>query len=816
MLTTGDRRTVWADLSQDMRYGARVIRKRPLLPLLAVLTLAAGIGGSAAIFTVVNGTVLRPMMVPEIEDLVRIDDAVVTAGGLSDDTNMSPAFAEALRSRQTSFSAVAIQQAAFFTWTGSGEPERIRGSAVSEGWTETLRIAPVFGRFFTADELREGPASGRALISHSLWQRRFGGRPDVLGKTMTLNGAPRTIVGVMPRGFRFPYEAEVWVPIRFDPANAAMHYLLTFARLREDRTLDNAQAELRTISEALQHNAAAGDTRYRMVAYPLRENLIRGFDRSAMLLLAVAASLWLLACVNVAGLAVARLSARQGELVVRTALGASRWRQARQLLAEMLILVILGAGLGLGLAILATPHLGVLVPPIMSVELAQNELAVDARVLLFTLSITVAAAIAIAVLPALRASKVDLHSGLKDAGRSGRGRGARRFGAGLVVAEVATAMVMLSVAGGILLSYQRTHLGAMGYEPAGVLSFAVSLPDFAYPDAQRRRDFGQRMLESIAALPGVESVGAGTGNPRLDDGYDPIHPLSGPRALITAPPPAHVAFVTSGAAPALALELVEGRLLDATDRGGAPVAGVVTEDLARLLWPGKSALGESFRVGADPNMPAATVVGVIRRVRQATLPEGTVYLSLAQTPGGFFPRELNVFVRTPGDPMGAIAAIRAAIAAIDTKVPLFRIARLDEVRSSEFLLERAGAVLGGAFSGFGMVLAAIGVLGVLSNAMQARFREFALRKVIGATASEIRRQILLYALRLIAAGIAVGLVVNALLGALLRGLVPDATPLGISHYALLSLFVLALGMLSALSPAWSAGRAEPAELLRTS
>jgi len=768
---TRQRHHVWADFRQDLIYGFRLLRRKPLLPALAILTLSIGIGGSTAIFTVVNGTVLRPMLVPGIDRVVRIDDAIETPAGLSQATNMAPAFAEALRARQTAFSAVAVQQAMFFSSTGGGEPERLRGCAVSAGWTETLRVVPIRGRFFTDGELREGPASGAALISFSLWQRRFAGSVGALGQIMTLNGTPRTVVGVMPRGFRFPYEAEVWVPIRYEPTDAANHNLLTFGRLRDDRSLAEAQAELATISAGLQQNAAAGAARYRMVATPLRANLIRGFDRSAVLLLAVATSLWLLACVNVAGLAAARLAAREGELVVRTALGASRGRQARQLLAEMLILVAAGAALGLGLAIVATPHLGVLVPPVMSVELAQNELAVDGRVLLFTVATTVVAALAIALVPALRASRVDLQSRLKDAGRTGRGRRGRRLGAGLVVAEVGTAMVMLSLAVGILLSYERIHGGQLGYEPRGVLSFAVSLPDVSYPDATRRQAFAERMLERLESTPGVQT--------------------------------------------ALALGFVEGRPLDARDRRTTAPSALVTENVARRLWPGKSALGERLRIGMDPEAPVVTVVGVVRAIRQATLPEGTVLLALRQFPASFY-RELQVFVRTTGDPIAALPAVRAAIAAVDADVPVFQSARLGDVRSAELLLERAGAVLGGAFSGFGLVLAALGVFGVLSNAIQGRARELALRQAVGATRSAIRRGILLDALRLVGMGIAAGIALNAALGALLERLLPAAVPLDASQSLAVGAALLALGLASATLPAWRAGRYEPAELLRAS
>lgn len=808
---------------RDLAYGLRLIRRKPLLPLLAVLTMAVGIGGSTAIFAIVNATLLRPMMVSKIERLVRIDDAVVTAGGVSDDTNMAPAFAEALRQRQTAFAAIAIQQAAFFTWTGAGEPERLRGSAVSEGWTETLGIAPVLGRFFTAEELRQGPASGQALISHSLWQRRFAARSDVLGQTLTLNGEPRTVVGVMPRGFRFPYEAEIWVPIRYQPDDAANHYLLTFARLRDGVLLEAAQAELSAISEDLGRSAAAGDTRFRMVATPLRENLIRGFDRSATLLLAVAGSLWLLSCVNVAALAVARLAARQGELAVRTALGASRSRQVRQLAVEMCLLVLLGGAAGLGVATLATPWLGVLVPPVMSIELAQNELAVDARVMLFSVAITLLAAIGAAVVPALRASRIDLQSQLKDAGRSGQGRAARRFGSGLVVAEIATAMAMLSVAAGILLSYQRAYGGAKGYEPNGVLSFAVSLSDRAYPDLTRRHEFARRALEEIAAAPGVVSVGAGTVNPQRDTGYDALVPASGPLAstavgAVGSPPPpiAHVGYVSPGAAAALDFELLEGRWIEARDGADRPLVAVVTDDVARRLWPGRSALGESFRVTVDPNAPPVAVVGVIRRVRQAALPEGSVFLALAQAQGGFYPRELEFLVRGEGDPLGVLPQVRAAIATVDPQVALFRVARLAEVRSPEFVLERAGAVLGAAFSGFGMSLAAIGVLGLLANAMQSRVREFALRKAVGATSRDIGFRILLQALKLTAIGIVCGLMLDLLIGGLLRRLVPAAASLDALHYLALSTLMLLLGLASAWSPARSAARADAATLLRSS
>ena len=372
----------------NIRYTLRLARRTPATTSLIVVVLALGIGASTAIFSVLNNTLLRPMMLERIDELVRIDDVTVGPGGQGTGSNISPLNVEALIREARTLSSVTVQQAQWFVLTRDGEPERLRGARVSAGWHETIGVRPVLGRGFTEDELREGERSTAVLIGHDVWQRHFGGAATVLGRSIVLDGVGRTVVGVMPRGFRFPYEAEAWVPLEYQVDNGTSHYLLAFGRRAPATPLTSVKAELQLISERLAVTHPATNSGWLMRAQPLRENLIRGADTTAIALLATVTFLLLIACVNVAALILARMNARRREFLIRAALGASRATQVRLVVLEAALLTLAGAAAGLGVTRALFPMLGALVPPVMSVELAQNDLVLDARVFGFTVAIT--------------------------------------------------------------------------------------------------------------------------------------------------------------------------------------------------------------------------------------------------------------------------------------------------------------------------------------------------------------------------------------------------------------------------------------------
>ncbi len=365
----------------DLHYSARLARRTPGTTLLIVLVLGLGMGASTAVFTVLNNTLLRPMMLEDVDELVRIDDVNLGPDGTGDERNISPLNVDALGRSSRTLAAVTVQQARWFVLSGRDEPVRLRGAAVSGGWNRALGVQPVIGRGFSEDELRGGDGSTAVLLGYDLWQRSFSGSSSVLGRAVVLNGTPRTVVGVMPRGFHFPYEAEVWVPIHYDPQNGEAHYLLAFGRRKPGATIEAVNAELATISRRLAAEYPATNTDWRMRAQDLRENLVRGADHVTLALLATVAFLLILSSVNVAALMLARMHGRRRELLLRAALGASRVRQLRQITTEALLLSAAGAIVGLILTIFLFPILGALVPPVMSVELAQNDLVLDPRVL---------------------------------------------------------------------------------------------------------------------------------------------------------------------------------------------------------------------------------------------------------------------------------------------------------------------------------------------------------------------------------------------------------------------------------------------------
>lgn len=822
-------------LGEGFRLPLRRLRKRPVRALAAILTLAVGIGASTAVFSVVNNTLLRPMMLDDIDTLVRIDDVVAGEGQTS---NVSPLNAAALEASARALSRVVIQDYQPFVLTGPDhDPERLRGAGVSPGWAEGLGIRPVVGRTFTAREHRLGSESEAVLIGHGLWQRHWGGSAEVLGVSVTLNDRPRTVVGVLPPGFSFPYEAEVWAPLEYDASQGSEHYLLVFGRMVEGRDLTDVRSELDRLSQDLAERHPDTNADLTLRAVPLRDNLVRGHDRTAVALLSVVGFLLLVGALNVGGLSVAEGAARRREMAVRSSLGASRARQAGQLLAEAGIHVGLGAVLGLALAVVLQPVLSLLVPPVMSVELAQNDIVFDARVAAFVVGVSAVAILVAGGLPALRIPVRDPAAVLRSSGRGPSGGGGPGYG--LVAVQLGLAVILLAGAGAVTASFLRLHADPPGYEPEGLLTLRASLPESRYPSGEARSRLVRELNDRLAGIPGVAAATVSTSNPAHLTWWEMVRrtdaPADRPGTRAT------LRYVTPDFFRTLDIPILAGRALDRRDAEG-PRSTVVSRALARELWGEEgAALGRTVDVG-DRDW---TVVGVAGELREpATGVSGGLYLPYARHDGPYPAQEIHLFVRggtregaregalAPGsgpasdpgppgsaarasDPLSLAPLVRAAVHDLDDRLALFGVQDQSRVRSPQYVLERTGAGLAGGLVLFGLLLSGIGVFGVASHAVRSSLPALGVRKALGAPAGTLARHalapILIAAVLGVGAGTGASLLVNRALGAVFVDL-PSPDPV---VYAVVSALLVVLTILAALRPALTAALVDPARVLRS-
>lgn len=794
---------------RDIRHALRRLRARPARAASTVLMLAVGIGASTAVFSVVNNTLLRPMMLRNIDRLVRVDDVVPDG---SQTSNVSPLNAWTLTERTSTLDPVIVQDYRPFVLTGDGDPVRVRGAGVSRGFTEGLGVDPVLGRAFTREEHRVGEGSGVALVSWDLWNERWGGATDVLGATVMLNGAPRTVVGVMPRGFHFPYEADIWVPLDYEASRAEPHYLLVFGRMAPGRDIDDVQHELDGISSRLRDAAPDANRAVTLRAMPLRDNLVRGYDRTALALLSMVGFLLLVGAVNVASLGLADAHTRTREMAIRSALGASRRTQMIQLLAESAVLAGLAGAVGMGLAVLMRPLLSLLVPPVMSVELAQNDIVLDHRVLLFALGASSLAALVAGLIPALRASVRDPAGTLRAGGWVNR---EGRTGSGMVIVgvELALAMVLLTGASAVTAAFVHDRTRPLGYHARGVLTLRASLPEDRYPGEARRTEIVEALRERIDRVPGVASAGIQTGNPAR--GGWVVRASKPERPGAEASVPVYMRFATPGVLESLEVPLVAGRALDVHDDEGPPAA-VISRRLARRLWgEARDAVGRTLLI---PDAPAdATewrVVGVVGDVREQGDVTFALYLPYAHHRGRLPAQEIDVFVRAQVGPAAAIApAVRSAVHAVDPDLAVYGVEPQAEVRTAAQSLERAGAVLATGLIGFGLLLSAMGVFGVMSQISTGATRAMGVRRALGARPQSLLARAMVPAGKATLVGITVGVAaawaVNRMLAARIAGLPAAQGWL----YALVATVLGTVALGAALWPAVRAALVDPARVL---
>jgi putative ABC transport system permease protein len=797
------RRTEWiAELRQDFVYALRYLRTNPGFGVAAVLTLALGIGASTTIFGVANAVILRPLPFREPERLVRIWE---TNPATDDFSASEPNYLD-WRARSRSFAELAAYRWGSMNLVGDGQPEALTVIGVTHTLFPLLPVAPRVGRAFTADE--DKPGGPRVVIlSDGLWQRRFGGDRDVIGRSISLDGNPHTVIGVLPPGLGFATDADLWEPLRPDPAsNRGDHRLGVVGRLRPGTTIESATADLRAVARQLAQQYPASNAEWGARLASFRDWLIGPEVRDRVIALLVAVGLLLLmACVNVANLLIARASTRQREMGVRAALGAGRWRITRQLLTESLTLAALGAAVGVALAAAAMPVLrkvgGDAVPRL-------DEMSLDWRVLAFAVGASLVTGLLFGLAPALHAARAGLHAML----RSGtRVAATGRLRSTLVVASIALAMLLLVGAGLVGTSFLRLMRVDPGFDPEHVLVASISLPRERYPNDRIAAFHGEAMAR-IAAMPGVRAAGMvniapfSGGNTAIEFSL-----VGGPPARPGDFPQAGWRSVTPGYFAALGIRLKRGRRLNESDVGNGTPVIVISDTMARRYWPGEDPIGRQIRVGNGKS--PFTVVGVVNDIRAQTLeeePAPIMYLSYHQVSL----RSMWLTVRAVGAPTSVANAVQREIWAIDKTLPVANVQPLTQLISEVAAQPRLTMLIFGLFASAALALAAIGVYGVVAYAVAQRTREIGVRLALGAQPSRIVRGVLRHGLTLAGLGIAIGLIAAYALTRFIAAILYGTEPTDVVTYGAVALTLAACAAAASLAPARRAATVDPVAALR--
>ncbi len=793
----------------DLRYGLRLLRNAPVFTIVTIGTLALGIGANTAIFSVVDAALVRSLPIRDADRVVMVwEDA--SFAGFPKNTPAPGNYAEWAR-RNHVFADIAASRGGVASLTADGQPEQVIGRGVTSNFFTVLGVQPALGRAFTADEDRTGALV--VVISDGLWRRRYGGDPAIVGKTMLMNGVPHSVIGVMPRRFVFRNrEFDYWIPAHFTPAESVArgnHYLQVVARLAPGVTLAQAREEMTRIARQLA--AAYPDTNARsgIVVVPIREDVLGNTRVELLVLMAAAGCVLLIACANLASLLLSRAVGRRAEMAIRAAIGATQGRLVRQLLVEATLLSLAGGMLG----ILLAPAGITIVARLLPIGLDAGAASVDARLLAFGVALSLLTGIFFSLVPATQAARASLSDAMQRGSRSVAG-GSRTTRDALVVLQVAAALVLLVGAGLMLRTLANLRALDVGFRADHLLTLRTSLPRAKYP-ANARLAFYQRVLDGVRAIPGVRMAAYSSLVPFLSRGNTIWYRIDGRTLAADDPGDALYRVATGDYLKTLGVRLVEGRLPDERDGVDAPKIVVVNETFARRYWPDESALGHRVKFGSH-SAPFHTIVGVVRDVRErgydVAMKPG-VYLPYAQTLDTWALPEVLV-MRVDGDPQHVAGAARQVIAAVDPEQPVAAVRTMDDIIDLEVADRQEQMVLLTAFASLALLLASLGLYGVLSYAVTQRSREIGLRVALGARPGDVVRMIVGRGLALTAVGVAIGIVLAVASTRVLIDVLYGVPPIDRGTFAA-SVLVLGIVALAACAlPARRAARLNPMRVLR--
>jgi putative ABC transport system permease protein len=798
------------NLMQDIRYALRMLRKSPGFTAVAVIMLAFGVGGTSAVFSVVNSILLRPLPYRNSERLVTVAHSYPKMNLMA--SISAPAFFD-YRDQTTVFESAALFSYTNRNLTGQGEPERLGGLRVSASYFPTLGVEAALGRIFLPEDEQAGHHRV-VILSCGLWQRRFGSDPAVLGRTLTLDGESYTVVGVMPTSLYG--EIEIWVPIALTPRELALrqwNHLSMIARLKPGVDLQQARAEMNTIADRLrqQYPQLYSRDSWGIAVKSLHEETVGEIRRPLLVLLFAVGFVLLIVCANVANLLLARAARRRRELAVRAALGAGYWRLIRQLLTESVLLAVLGGALGLLLSLWSVELLVAVNRPNIP---RWQEIGVDGRVLAFNLAISLLTSVVFGLAPALHSSNIELTTALKEGGRSSvtslGGFGLRNL---LVISEVALALVLLVGAGLLLRSFARLLEVNLGFRPKNLLTMQVSLPDSKYGTPEQRRAFYKQALEQIKALPGVESAGAVSNLPLSGYATSGGFKFEGRVASAEQSPFADLRSVSSEYLQAMRIPLLRGRYFNERDRTGAPDVVIIDEILAQRYFPDEDPIGKRVAVESPQWREIVGVVGPIKYKGLDVDYQGQLYFPHAQDPWRGMYR-MNLVVRTAAEPMSFVSAVRGAMQRVDKNQPVYRIMTMEQLVADSISQRRLSMFLLGLFASLAMLLAAVGLYGTLAYSVAEWTHEIGIRMALGAQRENIFKLVVGQAMILTATGVAFGLAAAFALSRLISGLLFGVAPTDPGTFAAVPLLLTAVALMACYVPARRATKVDPMVALR--
>ena len=803
-------------LFQDLRYGARILLKQPVVTLIAVITLALGIGANTAIFSLVHSILLRPLPYRQPDQLVRVIQASPKLGLAT--WGVSQADFGAYRDQNHSFEAVALYNTGAINLTGAGEPERLPVANVTADFFKVMGVNPQLGRTFVAGEDSEGK-NLVCVLSHAFWQRRFGGDPNIVGGMLNLNNVPTQIVGVMPPEFKFPrYEVELWTAMPLDTKRFAPYFSAVVGRLKPGMQVAQAQSDTTGVlqefgrqnpnrSEAVGLSEGNGP---RTIVTPLREVLLGKTEKPLLVLLAAVALVLLIACANVANLLLARATSRTREIAVRVSLGATPRRIARQLLTESILLSFIGATAGVGLAALGVRALDKLsltgIPRLEEVNLSGT-------VLLFTAALAVLTGLLFGLMPALRAYAMGITSGMREGARGTISH--RRLNSALVAVQFALSLVLLIGAALLLKSFQRLEAVDLGFNAENTLTMVATLPRTKYDSEEKALNFYRASVQSLWNTPGIRQVGLTTNLPFGDGGnVDGIvvegqEPPEG--ANMSQVEQAEMQSVAPGTFQALGIPLLQGRDFDGSDHSTTPRVAIIDEPLARRYWPAGDAIGKRIQTTGDREW--LTIIGIVGGIKHISLTEEKrphLYVAMTQ-----FPQPRAAFVvRTDGPPNAAIPTFRAAIKQIDADMPLYMVRSMTDIIGQTLSTQRLTNILLTAFALLALTLAAVGIYSTMSVYVGSRTKEFGIRLALGAQPGVLRRAVIRQGLLLTAIGVVAGIAGALILTRTIKSFLFEVSTTDPLVFTAVPVLLIVVSIVACYTPARRATKVDPLIALR--